>query len=70
MAKGTIQYIVSDKPQMAVVNTSDDGQSQPVLLENNTKTTWVVGQYYEIYADAYGTYNSMPWLQARYTYAK
>lgn len=67
---GTIQYFVSEKPQLAVINTSDDGQSQPVLLQNYTKTTWKVGQYYRIYADAYGTYNNMPWLNARYTYTK
>lgn len=69
VAMGTIQYFVSEKPQMAVINTSDDGQSQPVLLQNYTKTTWKVGQYYRIYADAYGTYNGMPWLNARYTYS-
>lgn len=70
LASGTVQYIVSDKPQMVVMNTSEDGTSQPVLLENFTKTTWEVGKSYDIYADAYGTYNGMPWLAARYTYAK
>lgn len=70
VASGTIQYFVSEKPQMAVMNTSEDGTGQPVLLENFTKTTWEVGKTYDIYADAYGTYNGMPWLAARYTYAK
>lgn len=70
LASGTVQYIVSEKPQMVVMNTSEDGTSQPVLLENFTKTTWEVGKSYDIYADAYGTYNGMPWLAARYTYAK
>ena len=66
---GTIAYFVSEqKPQLAVMYCSDDGQSRPVLLENQTKTTWKVGQYYNIYCDAYGTYNGMPWLIARYTY--
>ena len=65
---GTIQYFVSEKPQMAVINTSDDGQSQPVLVQNYTRTTWKVGQYYRIYGDAYSTYDGMPWLNARYTY--
>lgn len=66
---GTIAYFVSEtKPQMAVMYCSDDGQTRPVLLENQTKTTWKVGQYYKIYCDAYGTYNGMPWLIARYTY--
>ena len=56
------------KPQMVVINTSSDGQSQPVLVENYTKTKWKVGEYYRIYGDAYGLYNNMPWLAARYTY--
>ena len=67
---GVVQYSVSDKPQMVVVNTSEDGKSQPVLLQNYTNTTWQVGTYYRIYADAYSTYNGMPWLNARYTYKK
>ena len=65
---GTVQYVVSEKPQMVVINTSADGQSQPVLVENYTKTKWKVGEYYRIYGDAYGLYNNMPWLAARYTY--
>ncbi len=66
---GTIAYFVSDeKPQLAVMYCSDDGVTRPVLLENQTKTTWKVGEYYSIYCDAYGVYNGMPWLIARYTY--
>ncbi len=70
VVKGVVQYVVSEKPQMVVINTSDDGKSQPVLVENYTKTKWKVGQYYRLYADAYSTYNGMPWLNARYTYTK
>ena len=67
---GVVQYSVSEKPQMVVINTSEDGKSQPVLLQNYTKIKWKVGSYYRIYADAFSTYNSMPWLNARYTYTK
>ncbi len=70
VVKGVVQYAVSDKPQMVVINTSDDGKTQPVLVENYTKTKWEVGKYYRLYADAYSTYNGMPWLNARYTYTK
>ena len=70
VVKGVVQYVVSDKPQMVVINTSDDGKSQPVLVQNYTKTKWEVGKYYRIYADAYNTYNGMPWLNARYTYLR
>ena len=65
---GYLAYTVSDKPQMIVINASEDGTGQPVMLENQTRTTWVEGQYYRIFADAFGTYNGMPWLIARYTY--
>ncbi len=67
---GIVQYSISEKPQMVVINTSEDGKSQPVLVQNYSKTPWEVGQYYRLYADAYSSYNSMPWLNARYTYAK
>ena len=70
VVKGVVQYVVSDKPQMVVINTSDDGKSQPVLVQNYTKTKWEVGKYYRIYADAYNTHNGMPWLNARYTYLR
>lgn len=70
VVKGIVQYVVSDKPQMVVINTSDDGKSQPVLVQNYTKIKWEVGKYYRLYADAYNTYNGMPWLNARYTYLK
>ena len=70
VVKGIVQYSVSEKPQRVVINTSEDGKSQPVLVENFTKIRWEVGKYYRIYADAASSYNSMPWLNARYTYAK
>ena len=68
--KGVVQYSVSEKPQMVVINTSEDGKSQPVLVQNYSRTVWEVGQYYRLFADAYSSYNSMPWLNARYTYEK
>lgn len=68
VAMGKIDHFISTDPQMAVVYCSEDGLSQPVLLENQTKTVWKEGQYYRIYADVFGSYNGMPWLVARYTY--
>jgi hypothetical protein len=70
VVKGVVQYTQSDKPQRVVILTSEDGKSQPVLVENKTKMKWEVGKYYRIFADAYSTYNSMPWLIARYSYIK
>ena len=69
--KGVVQSVQSDKPQRVLVYSGEDGKSQPVLLENKTKYKKLeVGKYYEFYADAYSTYNSMPWLIARYAYPK
>ncbi|MCR5566593.1 MAG: hypothetical protein K6F61_07055 [Clostridiales bacterium] len=70
VVKGIVQSSVSDKPQRVIINTSEDGKSQPVLVENFTKMHWEVGKYYRIYADAASSYNSMPWLNARYSYTK
>ena len=70
VVKGVVQYTQSDKPQRVVILTSEDGKSQPVLVENKTKMKWEPGKYYRIYADAYSTYNSMPWLIGRYSYSK
>lgn len=70
VVKGVVQYSVSDKPQRVVINTSEDGKSQPVLVENFSNIHWEVGKYYRIYADAASSYSSMPWLYARYTYLK
>lgn len=70
LVEGTIAEIVSVKPQMAIVYTGEDEKSQPVLVENFSKTTWELGKAYRIYADASGTYSSMPRLSGRYTYPK
>lgn len=65
---GVIEQIISEKPQMAVMNAGTAEKPVRVLLENNTRNTWVVGERYRIYADAYGMYDDMPRLQARFTY--
>ena len=70
VVKGVVQYVVSSKPQQVVINTSEDGKSQPVFVENHTKTKWEIGNYYRLYADAFSTYSGMPWLMVRYTYTK
>ncbi|MBP3427323.1 MAG: hypothetical protein J6M47_03565 [Clostridia bacterium] len=68
VATGTIQRIISSAPQMAIMNIGDDSFEKLVMLENSSKTTWEVGTRYRIYGEAYGLYNSMPRLTARYTY--
>lgn len=67
---GIVQRTLYDKPQTVIINSSEDGKSQPVVLRNNTNTVWQVGQYYRVFGDPYSTYGSMPCLDVRYTYKK
>ena len=64
---GTIIQIISNNPQMAVMELSD-GSGRTLLLTNNTYDTWQVGSLYRVFGDAYGLYDGAPWLNARYSY--
>lgn len=66
---GPALEILSNKPQLVVFDAAD-GKGTPlkVLMENQSRTQWVVGQRYRLYADAYGSYGGIPRLVARYTY--
>ncbi len=67
---GVITEIMTNKPQLAIMETSKvEGVSRTILIENLTTDTWELGKRYRVYADAYGVYNGMPRLVARYTYA-
>jgi hypothetical protein len=66
---GPVREIISNKPQLAILDAADSsGNERLVLVENQTKTEWVLGERYRIYADAYGVYGNIPRLIARYTY--
>ncbi len=67
---GVITEIISTKPQLAIMNTGTEEKTQYVMLENSSKTTWEVGNSYKVFADAFGMYDDMPRLVARYTYKK
>ncbi len=64
---GTIVEIISNNPQMGVMELSD-GSNRKLLLTNNTYDTWQIGSVYRVFGDAYGLYNGAPWLSGRYTY--
>lgn len=66
---GTVREIISKKPLRVIINTSEDGKSQPVVVEcpEQSKFRWEEGHYYRIYADASSIYDSMPVLIARYS---
>ena len=69
LCQGTIVEILSNKPQLALMDTDEsEGGERLVLLENMSSDTWVVGERYRVYADAYGVYDGKPRLVGRYTY--
>ena len=66
---GPVKEIISGKPQLVIMDSNDGaGSERLVMVENQTKTPWVLGQRYRIFADVYGIYGNMPRLIARYTY--
>lgn len=67
LCEGTITSILSTKPQLAIM-TLEDNPSRTVLLENLSNDTYVLGERYRVFGDAYGMYNGMPRLVGRYTY--
>lgn len=70
--KGIVREIANEKPLRVVINTSEDGKSQPVVVEcpEQSKFRWEKDKYYRIFADASTMYNNMPVLIARYSYLK
>ena len=67
LCEGKITSILSTKPQLAIM-TLDDNPSRTVLLENLSNDTYVLGERYRVFGDAYGMYNGIPRLVGRYTY--
>ena len=70
VCQGEIVSIETTKPQRAFMNVGTEDSELLVYVENASKTEWEVGTSYDLYADAYGMYNSKPWLIVRYTYLK
>ena len=68
VCSGEIVSILSNTPQLAIMEIGDATSSRQVLLENQTTDTWAVGEKYRVFADVYGLYNGMPRFIARYTY--
>lgn len=74
--KGTVTDIINEKPLRVTINTSEDGKSQPVVVERPEQSQshsgfrWEKGKYFEIYADVSNIYDNMPLLVARYSYPK
>ncbi len=69
---GKVVSIETTKPQRAFMECTSDASPNPVTvyIENSSRTNWEEGQTYRLYADAFGMYDSKPWLVVRYTYSK
>jgi len=67
---GPVLRVVSTKPQLVIIDCADGRTTTPleVMVENQTKTQWQVGERYRLYADTSGSYGGIPRLTARYTY--
>lgn len=68
VCKGEITTIDTTKPQRCFMNVGTEEEPLMIYIENASKTTWELGNRYRLYADAFGMYDSKPWLIARYTY--
>ncbi len=68
--KAIVTSIETTKPQRAFVNVGTEESPMLVYVENGSRPTWEVGKCYDLYGDAYGMYDSKPWLIVRYTYEK
>lgn len=68
LCKGVVTEILSENPQLAIMDTGTDGKEQLVLLQNESATKWELGKTYRVYADVSGLYGSIPRLNGRYTY--
>ena len=68
VCEGEITQIMAERPQLAIMKLDSAAEGRMVLIENQSTDTWKVGQRMRVFADAYGLYNGMPRLIARYTY--
>ena len=66
--KGVVQEVLSASPMRVLINTSEDGSSQPVIVESPSYRTfpWKAGDSYRIYADVSYMEDNIPVLTARY----
>ena len=72
VVKGTVQEVLSEDPLRVLINTSEYGTSQPVIVECPAycSFTWEPGTYYRIYADVTSIEGNTPILTARYSYTQ
>ena len=69
--KGIVQKVFPGIPGRVLINTSEDGSSQPVIVESPSYRTfpWKAGSSYRIYADVSYIEDNIPVLTARYCHS-
>ena len=68
--KGLVQEVLSENPLTVIINTGDDGESLPVIIESPDadKFHWEKGCEYQIYGDFVAVSGNMPVLAARFSF--
>jgi len=68
--KGMVQEVLSENPLTVMINTGDDGESLPVIIESPDadKFHWEKGCKYQIYGDFVAVKDNMPVLNARFSF--
>ena len=68
--KGMVQEVLSENPLTILINTGDDGESLPVIIESPDadKFHWEKGCKYQIYGDFVAVKDNMPVLAARFSF--
>ena len=68
--QGMVQEVLSENPLTVVINTGDDGESLPVIIESPDadKFHWEKGCEYRIYGDFVAVMDNMPVLNVRFSF--
>ena len=71
MIEGVVHQVLSQSPPRVIINTGEDGKSQPVLVEypEHAGFSPEAGGFYRIYADVTSSCYILPVLKARYTFS-
>ena len=70
MIRGVVHAVLSRNPATMIINTGEDGKSQPVIVEfpEHFSLNWEAGSHCRIYADVSSACYILPVLTARYCF--
>ena len=68
--EGVVHQVLSPNPLRVVINTGEDGKSQPVVVRcpEQSGFSWETGSFCRVYADVSSACYILPVLTARYTF--